>query len=94
MAYTVGIRELRQQTSGVLKRVAAGESVDITVHGHAVARIVPLRLGPLAQLIAEGGATAAEGDLLTLLDDMAMPVPPSGSELPSSTLAELRADGV
>lgn len=92
MVYTVGIRELRQQTSGVLKRVAAGESVEVTVHGHAVARIVPLRPWPLEQLVAERSSTDAEGDLLAVLDELTLPARPSGAVLPSRALEELRAE--
>jgi prevent-host-death family protein len=35
-------RELRNDTAGVLRRAAAGESIEITVNGEAVARIAPL----------------------------------------------------
>ncbi|NYD55287.1 type II toxin-antitoxin system Phd/YefM family antitoxin [Microbacterium pseudoresistens] len=39
----VAARELRNDTAGVLRRVEAGEDVTITVHGHPVARVVPIR---------------------------------------------------
>ena len=92
MSNTVGIRELRQQASSLLKRVVAGETIEVTEHGHPIARIVPLRPGALEQLIVEGRATAADGDLLDLLDEMSLPAPSVGSELPSRALAELRAE--
>ena len=38
----VGVRELRQNASGVLREVKAGQSVEITEHGHPVARIIPI----------------------------------------------------
>ncbi len=38
---TVGIRELKAHTSDVMRRVEAGETIDITNHGRIVARIVP-----------------------------------------------------
>lgn len=38
---TVGVRELRQDASGVLRRVADGERVVVTVHGRPVADLVP-----------------------------------------------------
>ncbi len=76
MSNTVGIRELRQQTSRVLKRVVAGEIVEITEHGHPIARIVPLRPGVLDQLTAEGRATEADSDLLDLLDELSSGCPP------------------
>lgn len=39
---TVGLRELRQQTSELLRRVEAGEEVTITVSGRPSARLVPI----------------------------------------------------
>ena len=92
MSNTVGIRELRQQTSRVLKRVVAGEVVEVTEHGHPIARIVPLRPSALEQLTAEGRATEAAADLLDLLDELSLPAAPAGRMLPSAALAELRAD--
>jgi prevent-host-death family protein len=86
----VGIRELRQQASGVLKRVVGGETIEVTDHGHPIARIVPLRPGTLDQLVLEGRAIEADGDLLDLADEMGLPA--DASALPSVALAELRAD--
>lgn len=37
----IPVRELRNDTAAVLRRVAAGEDVTITVHGQPVARLVP-----------------------------------------------------
>lgn len=92
MSNTVGIRELRQQASAVLKRVVAGESLVVTDHGHPIARLVPLRPSALEQLVSEGRATAAEGDLLVLLDELDWPARPAGSDEASRALAELRAE--
>jgi prevent-host-death family protein len=39
----VASRELRNDTAGVLRRAAAGETVEITVNGEPVAELVPLR---------------------------------------------------
>ena len=85
----VGVRELRDNVSAILRRVAAGEAVEVTDHGHPVARIVPLRYrNRLDQLVAEGRATPAEGDLL---EEPPLPVPPGAPSL-SQALADLRAD--
>lgn len=93
MSHRVGIRELRQQASLVLRRVAAGEVVEVTDHGHPIARIVPLRPGTLDQLVLEGRASEADGDLLDLMDELGLPAPPeSGHPAPSEALAALRAD--
>ncbi len=90
MSNSVGIRELRQQASAVLRRVVNGEAIYVTNHGNAIARIVPLRPGGLDQLVLDGRATAAAGDLLDLADQLGLPR--SGPPLPSVALAELRAD--
>lgn len=85
----VGIRELRDSISAVLRQVAAGSPVEVTDHGHPVARIVPLRYrNRVEQLVAEGRATPAEGDLL---DEEPLPAPP-GAPSGSEALADLRAD--
>ena len=93
MSNIVGIRELRQQASAVLRRVVAGEVIEVTDHGHPIARIVPLRHGALDQLVLEGRASDAEGDLLGLMDGLGLPVAPeAGRQSPSEPLADLRAD--
>jgi prevent-host-death family protein len=38
---TVGLRELRQDASEIVRRVESGEEIDITVSGRLAARIVP-----------------------------------------------------
>ena len=84
-----GIRELRQNASALIKRVVAGETIEVTERGRPVARIVPLRGGSvLDQLIAEGRATQPAGDLLDLKP---IALPPGTRPL-SAVLAELRAD--
>lgn len=40
---TVGLRELRQQASELVRRVEAGEEITVTVAGRASARLVPAR---------------------------------------------------
>jgi prevent-host-death family protein len=50
----VGIRELNQNTAGVLARVKHGEEIDITERGVVVARLVPTQPSPVADLIASG----------------------------------------
>lgn len=86
---TVGIRELRQNASAVLRKVVAGETVEVTDHGHPIARIVPLHAEQtLDQLVVEGRATEALGDLLALEPIAAA----KGEPRLSDVLAEMRAD--
>jgi len=50
----VPVRELNQDTAGVLARVKAGEDVEITERGTVIARIVPAQPSPVSALIASG----------------------------------------
>ncbi len=38
---TIGLRELRQDASAIVRRVEDGESIDVTVSGRLAARLVP-----------------------------------------------------
>ena len=91
MRNTVGMTELRRRASAVLRRVERGEVIEVTAHGHPIARIVPLLPGVLDQLVLEGRGTEQTGDLLDLLHTLGLPAAPRGSTLPSEALAGLRA---
>lgn len=54
----IPVRELNQNTSAVLARVQHGETIEVTVSGRPVARIVPItgRVGSLERRVAEGRA--------------------------------------
>ncbi|MCL4445603.1 MAG: type II toxin-antitoxin system prevent-host-death family antitoxin [Actinobacteria bacterium] len=91
MGKNIGIRELRQQASAVIRRVLDGESIEVTNHGHPVARIVPIRPGEMDRLVLEGRASEASGDLLELGVELGLPATTRGLTLPSDALAELRA---
>ncbi len=87
----VGVRELRQNASAVLRRVLAGESIEITQRGRAVAMIVPLPQEDdvVERLVVQGLATPAKGDLLELPPPIKLR---PGSRLPSEILEELRSN--
>jgi prevent-host-death family protein len=56
--HTVGLRELRHNTSEVLARVRHGETVDITEYGKLIARIVPVEertVAPIMTRLVESG---------------------------------------
>lgn len=57
---TIGVRELNQRTSAVVKRVRDGECITVTDHGKPVAYLVPVQpnVGLLDQLVASGRAVA------------------------------------
>ncbi|MFN2569314.1 MAG: type II toxin-antitoxin system Phd/YefM family antitoxin [Candidatus Dormibacteria bacterium] len=85
----VGIRDLKQNASAVIHRVTAGETVEVTDRGRPVAHIVPLSAaGGLDQMVADGRATRAHGDIL----DVTPMTPPPRRPLLSQVLAEMRAD--
>jgi len=50
----VPVRRLNQDTAAVLARVEAGETVEVTRNGRPVARIVPLTLDPVRELVDAG----------------------------------------
>ena len=64
----VGVRELRQNLSVYLARIARGETLEVTDRGLAVAILAPLPKprSVLERLRAEGHVTPARGDLLAL----------------------------
>jgi prevent-host-death family protein len=85
---SVGVRELRQRASDLLRRVAGGETIEITDRGRPVALLSPISAGgPLDRLRASGNVEPATADL----DDLTEPLAPqTGTELPSAVLARLR----
>jgi prevent-host-death family protein len=87
---SVGVRELRQRASELLRLVAGGETIQVTDRGRPVAVLAPVPGGsPLEQLHASGEITAGEGSL----DDLPEPLElPAGTESPSAVLARLRRD--
>ena len=51
---SVGIRELRQRASELIRRVEEGESIEITDRGRPVAVLAPLPEDPLERLRSSG----------------------------------------
>jgi prevent-host-death family protein len=75
----VGVRELRQNLSVYLRRVKTGETLDVTEHGRAVARLTPLppdTLSPLERLVAEGRARPARTKTRDLPPPLRLPGAP------------------
>lgn len=86
---SVGVRELRQHASELLRRVEAGETIEITDRGRPVALLSPMPKGGLyEQMLASGEIERAALDV----DDLPEPLElEPGLELPSVTpLARLR----
>ncbi|HUC13168.1 MAG TPA: type II toxin-antitoxin system prevent-host-death family antitoxin [Acidimicrobiales bacterium] len=84
---SVGIRELRQRASELLRLVERGETIEITDRGRPVALLTPPPVGsPLQQLRRAGEIDPANGDLEGFPD----PLPSTAQSLPSAVLARLR----
>ena len=85
---SVGVRELRQRASDLLRRVERGEVIQITDRGRPVAQLSPLPVGsPLEQLRAAGDIEPASGNVGELPEPISLP---DEVELPSRVLARLR----
>jgi prevent-host-death family protein len=56
----IGVRELRQNASRYLRRVAAGESFTVTDRGTPVAQLVPPPGNPIDAMIASGELLAPD----------------------------------
>lgn len=86
----IGIRELRQKASEYLRRVEAGETIEVTDRGRPIALLTPIpQVSPLARLRASGEIERAEGNL----DDLPQPLDLSDDlEAPSAVLERLRDD--
>ncbi len=86
---SVGVRELRQNLSVYLRRVASGQSLRVTERGRTVAALVPLRdeESIIDRLTKQGRLLPPKGDLLDLGT-------PSGrrSTRVSKTLDEIRRE--
>jgi len=84
----VGVRELRRDASAILRRVAAGETIQVTDRGRPVALMVKAMPDGLERLEAEGMVRRGDGDLLGI-----KPVGPKpGVPLPSELVSQGREE--
>ena len=85
---SVGVRELRQRASQLLRRVEQGETIEVTDRGRRVAVLSPPPEGnPIDRLRAAGDIESAKGDLDELPEPLVIaPV----VECPSAVLVRLR----
>ena len=83
---TVGIRELRQNASQVVAKVAAGQVITITDRGRPVAQMSPLANSSIERLRERGLITPATR---TFEEDCASTKPTTGPPL-SPVLQQLR----
>jgi prevent-host-death family protein len=87
---SIGVRELRQRASELLRRVEQGETIEVTDRGRRVAILAPPPEGsPLDRMRALGEIEPAKG----VLDDLPVPlVLAPGVARPSEVLGRLRQD--
>lgn len=83
----IGVRELRQNASRYLARVASGETLQVTDRGRPVAMLVPVRGDEWRDLITSGRVVPPTGDG-DVLDETATDF---GIDA-SSALARMRED--
>jgi prevent-host-death family protein len=90
----VGIRELKEHASALIRRVAAGETIKVTDRGRPVARIVPLHQdeGWWDQMVEDGRLVPARRDLIQVLEENPPPPLAPGERSPYEVLMELRSD--
>jgi prevent-host-death family protein len=62
---TIGVRELRQNASQYLDRVRSGETIEVSVRGRVVARLVPALQHPWDALVTAGRVRRASDAPLT-----------------------------
>ncbi len=86
----IGIRELRQRASDYLRRVEAGETIEVTDRGRPIALLTPIpKASPVERLRASGDIQGGE----EAWNDMPAPLPlKDGEESPSVILERLRSD--
>jgi uncharacterized protein len=67
---SIGVRELRQRASEILRRVETGETIEVTDRGRPVAVLSPLPdRGPIERLRASGDLIPSAGDAVELSAD-------------------------
>lgn len=84
----VGVRELRQKASEILRRVAAGEAFEVTDRGRPAAILSTPAPTGLHRLEQQGLVRLADGNLA---DFRPLPLP-RGRRPPSALIAEGRGD--
>lgn len=85
---SVGVRELRQRASELLRLVEGGETIEVTDRGRPVAVLAPLPdQGPIDRLQALGDLIPARRDLDDLPDPISLK---PEQEPPSRVLERLR----
>ena len=86
----VGIRELKQNASAVVRRVAAGDDVVISDRGRPVARMVPITNSPFEDLILRGLVDQSVREIESLPAPIDPPAGAASKTVGNDALAQLR----
>jgi prevent-host-death family protein len=87
MASQIGIRELRDGLTATIRRVRAGETIEITHHGRPVAVLAPVRTNRIDRLLSAPDITPGEP-----LDSPLRRFAPTTAVAASQALQDDRAD--
>ena len=88
---SVGVRELRQDASAILRRVKDGETIEITEHGKPIAHIGPIKPSRIETWIARKLITPAKSPgTLSLVK----PIKSESGESTKEILDYIRADKI
>lgn len=85
----MGIRELKQNASAVIRRVKAGEALTITERGVPVAKLVPIPNDKYIELIQEGVVIPGLGGFDV---DSIVPIEIPGGISSEELIAEMREE--
>lgn len=82
--HSIGIRELKQNASAVVARAAAGELLLVTDRGRPVARLVPLGLSRVDEMVRAGTARPRRRPLT----ELPRPEGPASTELSDALMRD------
>lgn len=86
---TISHRELRNNSSEVLREVAAGETIEVTNHGEVAAVLVPPSLTPYERLVVAGKVREPRKERRVDLRNLRRVAAPVSS---SEIIADIRGD--
>lgn len=85
---TISHRELRNNSSEVLRAVSAGETIEVTNHGEVAAVLMPPSLTPYERLLAAGKVRQSRDRRVDLRKIRRMTAPVSTEEI----IADVRGE--
>lgn len=90
----MGIRELKQNPSKAIDWAKAGEEVLVTDRGTSVAKLIPVQLTPLEELIFTGEVELPRRSFASALTEIQTVSLPTGSPSTGELLTESRREKI